>query len=63
MIGRILTLSGCRVNKWRRVVALIIFEVKIVMEERLLLSTFGEQYVQFKERVPQLIPFTKRKRS
>jgi protein-S-isoprenylcysteine O-methyltransferase Ste14 len=45
------------------VVALFIFEVKIMMEERLLLATFGEQYVQFKARVPQLIPFTKWKHS
>lgn len=45
------------------VVALIVFEVKIVMEERLLLSTFGDQFVQFKERVPQLIPLIKWKRS
>lgn len=42
---------------------LIIFQIKIVLEERLLLSIFGEQYVQFKERVPLLIPFTKWNRS
>ncbi len=42
------------------IVAVLTFlEIKIVQEERLLLSTFGEQYVQFKKRVPQLIPFTK----
>lgn len=45
------------------VAALILFEIKIAMEERLLLSTFGEQYVRFKERIPQLIPFTKWHRS
>lgn len=45
------------------VVALVFFEVKIALEERLLLSTFGEQYVQFKKRVPQLIPFTRWNRS
>ena len=45
------------------VVAVIVFEVKIVLEERLLRSTFGERYVQFQARVPQLIPFTKWKRS
>jgi protein-S-isoprenylcysteine O-methyltransferase Ste14 len=45
------------------VVAVIVFEVKIVLEERLLRSTFGEQYMRFQARVPQLIPFTKWKRS
>jgi len=57
LIGSLLISGG---GKWfvGVVVALIIFEVKIVMEERLLLSTFGERYVQFKESVPQLIPFT-----
>ncbi|HLZ62370.1 MAG TPA: hypothetical protein VKR06_35950 [Ktedonosporobacter sp.] len=43
--------------------ALILLEVKIVLEERLLLATFGEQYVQFKRQVPQLIPFTRWGRS
>jgi protein-S-isoprenylcysteine O-methyltransferase Ste14 len=45
------------------VVAVIVFEVKIVLEERPLRSAFGEQYVQFQARVPQLIPFTKWKHS
>jgi protein-S-isoprenylcysteine O-methyltransferase Ste14 len=45
------------------IVAVIVFEVKIVLEERLLRSTFGKQYVQFQARVPQLIPLTKWKRS
>ncbi len=44
-------------------VALIVLEIKIVLEQRLLLAAFGEQYVHYKERVPQLIPFTKWKRS
>ncbi len=41
------------------VAVLVVLEIKITLEERLLLSTFGEQYVQFKKRVPQLIPFIK----
>lgn len=39
---------------------LIILQIKIVLEERVLHSAFGEQYVQFKEHVPQLIPLAKR---
>lgn len=35
------------------VVALII---KVSSEERLLKETFGEQYVQYQQRVPQLVP-------
>jgi protein-S-isoprenylcysteine O-methyltransferase Ste14 len=33
-----------------------IFEFKLHQEERLMTETFGEQYVQYKRRVPQLIP-------
>lgn len=35
------------------VVALII---KVAFEERLLKETFGEQYIQYQQRVPQLVP-------
>jgi protein-S-isoprenylcysteine O-methyltransferase Ste14 len=57
MVGSLLINNG---GEWffGIVVALFILEVKIVLEERLLISTFGEQYVQFKKRVPQLIPLT-----
>ncbi len=34
---------------------IVIFEVKLHQEERLLTETFGEQYVHYKQRVPQLI--------
>jgi protein-S-isoprenylcysteine O-methyltransferase Ste14 len=35
---------------------IVILEVKLHLEERLMTETFGEQYVQYKRRVPQLIP-------
>ena len=35
---------------------LIIDLVKIPSEERLLKETFGEQYIQYQQHVPQLIP-------
>jgi protein-S-isoprenylcysteine O-methyltransferase Ste14 len=38
------------------VFALLIFMNRIRIEEQLMISTFGDQYVQYKKRVPQLIP-------
>jgi protein-S-isoprenylcysteine O-methyltransferase Ste14 len=37
-------------------VGLILFEVKIRQEERLLLATFPEEYPRYRREVPQLIP-------
>jgi protein-S-isoprenylcysteine O-methyltransferase Ste14 len=37
-------------------VALIVFEVKIRMEEHLMLATFPDEYPRYRRRVPQLIP-------
>lgn len=37
-------------------VMLVFFEIKIYSEEALLTETFGEQYVEYKRRVPQLVP-------
>jgi protein-S-isoprenylcysteine O-methyltransferase Ste14 len=37
-------------------VALIVFEVKIRMEEHLMLATFPEEYPRYRRQVPQLIP-------
>ncbi|HYU76366.1 MAG TPA: isoprenylcysteine carboxylmethyltransferase family protein [Ktedonobacteraceae bacterium] len=37
-------------------VGIVIFEIKLHQEERLLTETFGEQYVRYKQHVPQLIP-------
>jgi protein-S-isoprenylcysteine O-methyltransferase Ste14 len=36
--------------------ALIVFEVKIRMEERLMVATFPEEYPRYRRQVPQLIP-------
>ena len=35
---------------------LIVFELRIRLEERLLLATFGDDYVRYRRDVPQLIP-------
>jgi protein-S-isoprenylcysteine O-methyltransferase Ste14 len=37
-------------------VGLVLFEVKIRQEERLLLATFPEEYTRYRREVPQLIP-------
>jgi protein-S-isoprenylcysteine O-methyltransferase Ste14 len=37
-------------------VGLVVFEVKIVTEERLLLTIFPEAYSEYRRRVPQLVP-------
>jgi protein-S-isoprenylcysteine O-methyltransferase Ste14 len=37
-------------------VGLILFEVKIRMEEHLMLATFPDEYPRYRRRVPQLIP-------
>ena len=37
-------------------VAVAAFEIKIHLEERLLLETLGEPYAQYRRTVPQLIP-------
>jgi protein-S-isoprenylcysteine O-methyltransferase Ste14 len=37
-------------------VGLIVFEVKIRMEERLMVATFPDEYPRYRRRVPQLIP-------
>ena len=36
--------------------ALIVFEVKIRMEEHLMLATFPDQYPRYRRQVPQLVP-------
>jgi protein-S-isoprenylcysteine O-methyltransferase Ste14 len=37
-------------------VGLILFEVKIRMEEHLMLATFPEEYPRYRRQVPQLVP-------
>ena len=37
-------------------VSLVVLEVKIYLEERLMLATFPDDYPQYRRRVPQLIP-------
>jgi protein-S-isoprenylcysteine O-methyltransferase Ste14 len=37
-------------------VGLIVFEVKIRMEEHLMLATFPDEYSRYRRRVPQLVP-------
>jgi protein-S-isoprenylcysteine O-methyltransferase Ste14 len=37
-------------------VGLVLFEVKIRMEERLMVATFPDEYPRYRRRVPQLVP-------
>ena len=37
-------------------VGLIVFEVKVRMEERLMVATFSDEYPRYRRRVPQLVP-------
>lgn len=41
------------------VVSFLMLEIKIFLEEPLLLEKFGEEYIQYKRHVPQLIPSLK----
>jgi protein-S-isoprenylcysteine O-methyltransferase Ste14 len=55
MVGATL-LSG--IGQWIVLfpVGLVLFEVKIRMEEHLMLATYPEEYPRYRHRVPQLIP-------
>jgi protein-S-isoprenylcysteine O-methyltransferase Ste14 len=37
-------------------VGLVLFEIKLGMEERLMLATFPDDYARYRRRVPQLVP-------
>jgi protein-S-isoprenylcysteine O-methyltransferase Ste14 len=55
MLGSLLVAGG---GRWivPLPVFLVLFEIKIRIEERLMLAEFPEDYQQYRERVPQLIP-------
>jgi protein-S-isoprenylcysteine O-methyltransferase Ste14 len=55
LLGTML-MSGLGLYAFLFLLGIIIFEIKIHQEERLLTETFGEEYVQYKRCVPQLIP-------
>jgi protein-S-isoprenylcysteine O-methyltransferase Ste14 len=38
------------------VVGLVLFEVKIYQEERLMIATFPDEYADYRRRVPQIAP-------
>jgi protein-S-isoprenylcysteine O-methyltransferase Ste14 len=38
------------------VVGLVLFEVKIYQEERLMAATFPDEYADYRRRVPQILP-------
>ena len=38
------------------VVGLVLFEVKIHQEERLMIATFPDEYAAYRRRVPQIVP-------
>jgi hypothetical protein len=37
-------------------VAVLVLETKIHTEEQLLITSFGEEYERYRQRVPQLVP-------
>ena len=47
-----------RIGQWTVLfpVALIVFEIKIRMEEHLMAATFPDEYPRYRQQVPQLIP-------
>ena len=59
LIGMLLgTLLISEVGAWILYfpIAVVALIIKVSSEERLLKETFGEQYVQYQQRVPQLVP-------
>ena len=56
MLFGTMLMSGFGLYSFIFLLGIVIFEVKLHQEERLMTETFGEQYVQYKRRVPQLIP-------
>jgi protein-S-isoprenylcysteine O-methyltransferase Ste14 len=56
MLFGTMLMSGLGPYAFIFLLGIVIFEVKLHQEERLLTETFGEQYVHYKQRVPQLIP-------
>jgi len=59
MLFGTMLMSGLGLYSFIFLLGIVIFEVKLHQEERLLTETFGEQYVQYQRRVPQLIPGVK----
>jgi protein-S-isoprenylcysteine O-methyltransferase Ste14 len=56
MLFGTMLMSGFGLYAFLFLLGVIIFEIKLHQEERLLTETFGEDYVQYKRSVPQLIP-------
>jgi protein-S-isoprenylcysteine O-methyltransferase Ste14 len=56
MLFGTMLMSGLGLYIFIFLLVIVIFEVKLHQEERLMTETFGEQYVLYKRRVPQLIP-------
>jgi protein-S-isoprenylcysteine O-methyltransferase Ste14 len=56
MLFGTMLMSGLGLYAFIFLLGIVIFEVKLHQEERLMTETFGEQYVLYKRRVPQLIP-------
>jgi protein-S-isoprenylcysteine O-methyltransferase Ste14 len=55
LLGTLL-ISGAGVWILYFTIMVVALAIKISSEERLLKETFGEQYDQYRQRVPQLIP-------
>ncbi len=59
LLGMLLgTLLLAGIGKWVLILpfAVVVLEIKIRMEERLMLATFPDDYPRYRQRVPQLVP-------
>lgn len=56
ILGSLLSMSQGIVFLIAFVIVLIFFMNRIRNEEKLMVMTFGEQYIEYRKRVPQLIP-------
>jgi protein-S-isoprenylcysteine O-methyltransferase Ste14 len=57
MLGMLAGTSLILAGAWPvLLISVVIFLSKISSEERLMAEQFGEQYLEYKNRVPQLVP-------
>ena len=55
LLGSVL-INGFRSLFYYFIVAIITFEIKIIAEEKILIEEFGDEYLNYKKRIPRLVP-------